>query len=216
MPSPLGHALGGLAAGWLIAGAPTSPDDRQRTTPWTSTWRGALIFAAIAMAPDLDFLIGSHRTYTHSIGAAFIVMLAAMILTRASASSSRTTAGLTCGVAYASHLLLDWLGSDASPPIGLMAAWPFTSNYYESSFHIFMSTTRRYSLPGFWRQNFWAVTYEVGILLPIAAAIYVLRMRRRKPEASATRTTNGRAARERGILPRTTALYALRRRRRKR
>lgn len=131
------------------------------------------------MSPDLDFLIGMHRMYTHSLGAAVIVMLATVVLVRSSASSTRTTAVLTCGVAYASHILLDWLGSDASPPIGLMALWPITSDYYESSLHIFMSTTRRYSLPGFWRQNFMAVTYEVGILLPIAAAVYGLRRRKR-------------------------------------
>jgi membrane-bound metal-dependent hydrolase YbcI (DUF457 family) len=178
MPSPIGHALGGLAAGWLIARAPASRPsrDNQRTAPWTSTWRGALVFAAVAMVPDLDFLIGQHRMYTHSLGAASIVMLAAMVLTRSSAT--RTTAGLACGAAYASHILLDWLGSDAAPPIGLMALWPISSEYYESSLHLFMSTTRRYGRPGFWAQNFTAVAWEVGILLPIAAAIYGLRRRK--------------------------------------
>ena len=46
--------------------------------------------------------------------------------------------------AFASHVLLDWLGSDASPPIGIMALWPFSSAYYESELHVFMAISRRY------------------------------------------------------------------------
>ena len=33
---------------------------------------------------------------------------------------------LATGLAYATHTLLDWLGTDASPPIGIMALWPFS------------------------------------------------------------------------------------------
>jgi membrane-bound metal-dependent hydrolase YbcI (DUF457 family) len=195
MPSPLGHALGGLTAGWLIAGAPVrATRDRRPMLPWTSTWSGALVFAAIGMAPDLDFLAGMHRTYAHSLGAALIVTLAAMALTRPSTTdttyathaphtthpicTSRLTIGLVCGAAYASHILLDWLGTDGSPPIGVMALWPISSDYYESSLHLFMSTSRRYWLPGFWRENATAAAYEIGMLLPIAVAVYWLRRRR--------------------------------------
>jgi len=185
MPSPLGHALGGLSAGWLIAGAPASPrsfDSVRRAH--RSTVARALLFAAIGMAPDLDLLVGLHRMYFHSLGAALIVMLAAMALTRSSVSgashahgttgANSTIVGLACGAAYASHILLDWLGDDATPPIGLMALWPISADYYQSSLHLFMSTTRRYR-PGFWMQNATAVAYEIGMLLPVTAVIYWLR-----------------------------------------
>ena len=41
---------------------------------------------------------------------------------------------IACAIAlaYASHTLLDWLGTDSSPPIGIMALWPFSRDYYES------------------------------------------------------------------------------------
>lgn len=197
MPSPLGHALGGLSAGWLIAGASASPtsvdsfgrDPHDELPPWTWTWRGALLFAAIGMAPDLDLLVGLHRMYAHSLGAALIVTLAAMALTRSFAprttdatdatGTTSATVGLACGAAYASHILLDWLGSDGSPPIGVMALWPISSGYYESSLHLFMSTNRRYWLPGFWSENLEAVSREIAMLLPIAwTAAYWLRRRK--------------------------------------
>ncbi len=34
------------------------------------------------MAPDLDLLIGSHRTYTHSIGAVFVVGIVSWLVMR--------------------------------------------------------------------------------------------------------------------------------------
>jgi membrane-bound metal-dependent hydrolase YbcI (DUF457 family) len=193
MPSPLGHALGGLSAGWLIAGVPGSPTPTPTPTSveaFRRAHRGtvtrAVLFVAIGMAPDLDLLVGLHRMYFHSLGAALIVTLAAMALTRSSAlrttgttgttSANSAIIGLACGTAYASHILLDWLGDDATPPIGLMALWPISADYYQSNLHLFMSTTRRYR-PGFWMQNATAMAYEIGMLLPIAAAVYWLRRR---------------------------------------
>jgi membrane-bound metal-dependent hydrolase YbcI (DUF457 family) len=196
MPSPLGHAVAGLAAGWLIAGAP-APRSRRKSTsptaptartapsapvadqPWISTWRGAIVFAGLAVSPDLDLLFHAHSMYTHSIGAALIVMLAVAALTPAHAR--RWTAAFACAAAYASHTLLDWMGNDTTPPIGIMALWPFTSDYYESNLHFFMAITRRYWLPGFWTHNLIAMLREIGTLVPLALVIYFLRRRRATP-----------------------------------
>ena len=52
MPSPIGHALAGIAAGWLVA----PPDVRDRR----GAIRRAAIFALAATAPDLDLLVGAH------------------------------------------------------------------------------------------------------------------------------------------------------------
>lgn len=175
MPSPVGHALGGLAAGWLIAGAPPSSSS-SAAVPSIATWRGAIVLAALGTAADLDLLVGGHRTYTHSVGAVILITLATAALTPS--SEPRLLTSLACGAAYASHLLLDWLGSDASPPIGIMMWWPFSSGYYESSLHWFLSTERRYWLPQFWTLNLIAAAREVGTLLPMAAAVYWLRRRK--------------------------------------
>jgi membrane-bound metal-dependent hydrolase YbcI (DUF457 family) len=141
--------------------------------PWLASWRGALLLGALGAAADLDLLIGAHRTYTHSLGAVVVIVLTAMALTPA--SERRVLTGLACGAAYASHILLDWLGSDASPPIGIMALWPLSSQYYESSFHWFLSTERRYWLPQFWPVNLAALWHEVRSLLPLVVIIYWLR-----------------------------------------
>ena len=82
---------------------------------------------------------------------------------------------LAVAAAYASHTLLDWLGSDTSPPIGIMALWPFSRDYYESRLHVFMAISRRYWLPEFWTYNLRALARELAILLPLVAAVVLLR-----------------------------------------
>src|SRR5262249_40103231 len=71
--------------------------------------------------------------------------------------------------AWSSHILLDWLGNDTSPPIGIMALWPFSDGYYQSSLLLFDAISRRYWLPQeFIWGNLRAVAKEVLILGPIA------------------------------------------------
>ena len=98
---------------------------------------------------------------------------------RPATSDSRLATRLAVAVAaaYATHTLLDWLGTDTSPPIGIMALWPFSHANYESSAHVFMAISRRYWLPEFWTSNLIALGRELLILLPIVAL--VMRARRR-------------------------------------
>ncbi len=128
------------------------------------------------MAADLDFLVGAHRTYSHTLGVSILILLAGMAMTPS--SGPRVLTGLACGAAYASHLLLDWLGSDTSVPIGIMALWPFSSEFYQSPVTLFLATERRYWLPQFWSVNLTAMIREIGILMPIAAVIYWIRRRK--------------------------------------
>src|SRR5438477_8821958 len=151
MPSPVGHALAGIAAGWAAA-------PRRDLT-------AAIALAAVAAAPDLDLLLGSHREWTHSVGAAMLIGLAAWLVTR------NWRWGAAATLAWGSHVLLDWLGSDTRPPIGVMALWPFTRGYYESRLHLFPAISRRYWLAEFWIYNLKALAVEVGIVGPIAAIV---------------------------------------------
>jgi membrane-bound metal-dependent hydrolase YbcI (DUF457 family) len=159
VPSPVGHALGAVAAGWLVAGGRPS-------------WRSTATFAAVGLAPDLDLLVGSHSTYTHSVGAVAIVTAIVWAISR------DLRWALAIGAAWASHVLLDWLGSDTSYPIGIMALWPFSPAHYQSSLYLFDAISRRYWLP---EQFFWgnlrAAVKEVAILLPIATAVWWTRAR---------------------------------------
>ncbi len=70
------------------------------------------IVGAFGAAPDLDLLFHDHRGPAHSLGAAILVALAMSLLTR------NLRWGLAAGLAWTSHVILDWLGNDSSPPIG--------------------------------------------------------------------------------------------------
>ena len=164
MPTPVGHVLGGLTATFLTFAA--APKHRL-VTP-------ALLGAAAAAAvvPDFDLLLGSHRTYTHSIGAVVVVTALSIAVLRKRAG--RITSSLAIGAAYTSHLALDWLGKDSSAPPGLMLLWPFSSRYYLSGVDLFREVSRRYWRPDeFIGGNFVAVGSEVLMLLPLLVVAWV-------------------------------------------
>lgn len=156
MPSPIGHALGGICAGWHAE--------------TTRNLRAACILAAVAIAPDLDLFLGGHRAITHSIGAAGAAGLVALVATR------RPRWALAIALAWGSHVLLDWLSNDTLPPIGVMALWPFTHDYYKAGVEIFPAVSRHYWEPRFWTYNLRAALTELAIMTPIT--ILVTRRRR--------------------------------------
>lgn len=167
MPSPIGHALAGMAVGWAVAD-PVVPPRRRAVEP--------VIFGAVAAAPDLDLLIGIHRMYAHSIGATLVVLLVA----RLALGPGQWRLALAIGAAWGSHLCLDWLGNDTSAPYGLMALWPFSDGYYQSSLHIFDAVSRRYWLPQeFIWHNLAAAVKEVVVIGPFALAACALARHRR-------------------------------------
>ena len=178
MPSPLGHMLGGVAAGWLVSGVPA----RHEGSAPAERVRSALTYACLGALPDVDLLIGVHRGPTHSLGAALIVGIAAgalLYFTGARRSlRSTTTLAAACVAAFGSHVLLDWLSSDNSAPIGIMALWPLDHTFYTSDLHVFMAISRRYyhGWTFVW-QNLLAVTREVAILLPLVSLVMMLRQR---------------------------------------
>jgi membrane-bound metal-dependent hydrolase YbcI (DUF457 family) len=157
MPSPIGHALGGICAGWHAGG-------RQNL-------RAAWVLGAVAIAPDLDLFLGDHRAITHSIGAAAAAGLVAFIATR----QPRWAAAVA--LAWGSHILLDWLSNDTRPPIGVMALWPFDSHYYKAAIEIFPPVSRRYEQSRFWIYNLRAAVTELLLLLPLTL---LLTWRRRR------------------------------------
>lgn len=122
MASPIGHALAGYAIGRLAT------DGSSRQERW-------LVAAcmALAVAPDLDLLPGVllagrpslyHQGASHSLAVALAVSLAAAWLLARDRHFLRSFVALLA--AYASHLALDGLGSDARLPIGMPLLWPFS------------------------------------------------------------------------------------------
>lgn len=171
MPSPVGHALGGLTAGVLVLG-------RRPLAGRAARPRDLAVFAAVAMLPDLDLLAGIHSGPTHGIGAALIVAGAALAL-----GWVRPSGAVALAAAYASHTLLDWLGNDTSPPIGIMALWPFSRQYFQSELRVFHAISRRYWLrEQFIWGNLRSLRRELLLLGPPAAAAALWRRGGAPPE----------------------------------
>ena len=181
MPSPIGHALAGIAAAWA---ADLVPGDRAwRTAPPGSSWYQraggglTLACAALGAAPDLDLAFAEHRTVTHSLFAAVVVGLFAAALA-ANARRPIARIGLMCAAAYGSHLLLDWLGTDHYPPRGIQLLWPITHEWYISGADVFRQTARlRVFTRGPMLANVRAVAQEIAILLPLLALTWIARSR---------------------------------------
>lgn len=126
---------------------------------------------AAACLPDLDFAWGRHNAETHSIGFALLTALFVLAWRR------DARIALASGLAAGTHVLFDWLGSDDFPPLGVMALWPFSSDFYFAHAYVFATISRRYWLPGFVAHNVLAVAREVVILLPFAALAWFARAR---------------------------------------
>jgi membrane-bound metal-dependent hydrolase YbcI (DUF457 family) len=145
---------------------------------------------AAAVLPDVDFLWGRHNMETHSLAAAVLAGLAVLAWTRGRAA--RLAALVT--LAWASHVLLDWLGSDDTPPLGVMALWPLSSNFYFGYAYVFEAISRRTWLPNFWSHNVRAVAWEIVMLAPLAALAGWARGRgRRRPAARGSESREGHA-----------------------
>jgi membrane-bound metal-dependent hydrolase YbcI (DUF457 family) len=173
MPSPIGHALGGVAVAWAA-----DLIDRRRSSPSV-----VAVCAGLAMLPDADLIVpGAHRLATHSVTAAALVFIVAAAVT-----GKVTRDAVLYGLAYASHLLLDWLAADTYPPPGIQLFWPFSHQWFISGWDIFRQTARQQFLTApIIRQNAIAIVQEVAILGPVVAALLWLRRRQRQAQSTAS------------------------------
>jgi hypothetical protein len=136
------------------------------------------VWCGLAVLADVDLVLGAHRGATHSLTAAMAIgVIAYLVVWRANLARPLLVA-VACGLAYGSHVLLDWLGHDVSPPIGVMALWPFSERYYESDLHLFSSISRRYWLGWpFVRHNLLAIAWELALLVPLVSVVWFARRR---------------------------------------
>jgi hypothetical protein len=102
-------------------------------------------------------------------------------------SRYRAIFGLAAAAAYGTHILLDWLGSDAVFPFGVMALWPVTTDFYLSDRRWFLSVCREYWLESCWWHNARATVWEMGLLGPLAMGA-AIRLRRSSPGEDPRRT----------------------------
>jgi membrane-bound metal-dependent hydrolase YbcI (DUF457 family) len=164
MPSPVGHTLAALAV--YAAATP-------RTLAWPDR-RSLGVAVGAALAPDLDLLLrfvdgrNHHQAESHSIGAAVLAGVVVWLLARLSGWRGAGRLALLATLCWTSHVLLDYLGRDTHPPIGLMALWPFSPDHFKFPWPVFLDIGRRLNWETF-RGNALAVTWETILLLPPTA-----------------------------------------------
>jgi len=173
MPSPVGHGLAALAVHACFA--------RDRYDLFDG--RRAAVLVGAALAPDVDLLFrladgrNHHQMQTHGLGAALLAALLVWAWARARGWEEPGRLALLAGAAWLSHILLDYLGRDTFPPIGLMALWPLSSGYYKFPWPLLLDVGRTLS----WRtalHDLAAVAWETALLLPLVVWCFRRRLRR--------------------------------------
>ena len=181
MPSPFGHALGGVLTAWLadLVPAGRSPRPARRPESWFQRAGDGLTVACAVLAavPDVDLFFDNHRTVTHSVGAVCLVACAtALVCVVRGGPLARII--WTCTAAYASHLLLDWTAVDKTVPRGVQLLWPFDHRFYISGWNVFRQTERRGLLSlRTMTINAVALMREIAILLPPLVAVWLIRVK---------------------------------------
>ncbi|MEQ1727745.1 MAG: metal-dependent hydrolase [Vicinamibacterales bacterium] len=177
MPSPIGHTLAGLAVGWLSEPARPATGSRLRDslTPLV------LWCAFVAAIPDADLLIPHfHRTATHSVTATVLLLIMVTTVTGKVTRHPARTLALALAASHATHLLLDWLGTDRFPPPGLQMLWPFSPHFFYSGADLFPPVERRLWLPEALGVNAYAAAWELLIMGPVAVLAWMRRGRRQR------------------------------------
>jgi inner membrane protein len=152
----------------------------------TPSWRLVALYVLAANAPDLDFVPGLvagdlsrfHHGPSHSIGFAILFgILASLFFAR------RLWAFLIGSFVYLSHVILDFLVQDPTPPHGVPLFWPFSYEYYMAPFAFFprfdyMSSSAKPLLsPIFSLHNLLTVSIEAALLVPLLIAVLFARRR---------------------------------------
>jgi hypothetical protein len=172
MPSPLGHGLAALTLHALSARGRHGLRDVRR----------AAVVVAAAVAPDLDLLLkyvdgrNHHQAESHSLGSAALAGLVVWALAWWRRWPGAAVLGVLAAGGWTSHVLLDYLGRDTHPPIGLMAFWPLSRDFFKFPWPIFLDLGRTLDWETI-RHNVRSVAWETALLLPPALLSWRYRVR---------------------------------------
>jgi membrane-bound metal-dependent hydrolase YbcI (DUF457 family) len=175
MPSPVAHALAGLVVHTAVSRAPFELWDARR----------AALTVGAALAPDLDLLLrlvdgrNHHQAESHSVGAACLAALVAGVVARVLRAEAPARLARVVGLAWLSHLLLDWLSRDTNPPIGLLALWPFSHAWWKCPWPLFLDIGRTLEWATL-RHNVVAAAWECVLVLPLLLLVARARFRARE------------------------------------
>lgn len=167
MPSPVGHAVAGLI---VALASERRVSARLKTRPGLQVpWTLFLVCMFLAVLPDIDFIYPPfHRGPTHSIGAAAFVMLVVAGVTERITGRANWRIAAVCGLAYFSHVVMDWLAEEPAVSSGVSALWPLSDRMFISGWNLFRSTERINLLgPVQFAHNLRTLAQELILLGPI-------------------------------------------------
>jgi membrane-bound metal-dependent hydrolase YbcI (DUF457 family) len=186
MASALGHTVAAYSA--LIAIRPELVYDSRshRITAGSAFVLGNLADSDFAVAYLSSHPVLQHHYFSHSIPCAFLVAFLFFLLFLFFRVPQPSKTAVLPGLAYGTHLLLDYFTEDGSRPFGIPLLWPFSHHHFLSPLQIFHSTHRGSWHDLFGPQNVKAVLLEVAILTPFLL-LFLCRARRLKnsPERTA-------------------------------
>jgi inner membrane protein len=175
MPSPVAHALAGVALY-------EARRDRRRSL---------VLLAVLVIAsglPDLDFLPGMlvgnadlyHHGPSHSLFAGLLVAaLAGTLVAWRGGAALGKRIGLAVFLGYGLHVVLDMFCIDTRPPFGVPLFWPLWAGYVASPVELFMDIHRDRDTAAFFgsllqphnlRAAAWEAVLMGGVVLAVRCA----------------------------------------------
>ena len=192
MPSPVAHSLAGLAIARVAHSHQWIP----------GRWLGIGLVLLTANAADLDFLPGLllhgrpdwfHHGPTHSLLAAALVALASGAIAFA-AGASAIRVGAIFGLAYLSHIALDFMTVAVTDTSDMPLLWPFSYRLFSPPLEIFLPIRHISRRTTFFAGLFsWANVVAIGREFLVMGGLWVVwlgarALRSRTPSRSSRRT----------------------------
>lgn len=155
----------------------------------TSRERNSLALGAafvLGSLADTDFVVAyvtqetylHHHYFSHSIPFALAFTALCWIFLTVIRRRDPGHWAAMAGVAYATHLLLDYLTEDGSYPYGIPLLWPFTTTHFMAPMTIFYSIHRGTWESIFSPENLKAIAAEIVVMVPVFLLAVVIARRR--------------------------------------
>jgi len=169
MCSPVGHGLAGyiLYLAW------------NRNYQLIGDWKKIVLYLFAANAPDLDFIPGIlvgdanrfHHGISHTLGFSVLFALSMYVMS----GFKRKKDFIIFFLLYFSHVVIDFLTADTSPPFGVMLFWPFTQRYFISSYSVFFDIHHLTLSDLFDLHNIKAMAWEAAVFFSIIVLLVFAR-----------------------------------------
>lgn len=179
MASPIAHSLTATVVFMLV---------KRRMPSWHEGLFGLYLLGA--NLSDFDFLPGLllgdmerfHRGTSHSFAFAIVCGVLIYAIARWCRADKPLRAGSLAAGLVGSHVVIDWLTRDPSPPMGIPALLPLTDQHYTASWHLFLNV-ERHGLESMdvWLHNLSGGALEFAVLLPPLLLAWFWSRRHRRP-----------------------------------